>query len=67
MVSSYEVEKALFRLNSPKLNQLPPDNRWRKTDFFGVPVAALHVLEIEGLVEKRQVSEDSPVQWRKKS
>jgi hypothetical protein len=65
MFSSYDIDKALYRLNSPKLNQLPPDSRWRKTDFFGVPPEALHVLEAQGVVERRQVTETSPVQWRK--
>jgi hypothetical protein len=65
MGSSYDIDKALFRLNSPSLNKFPPEDRWRKTSFFGVPPGALRVLEAQGLVERRQVTEDSPVQWRR--
>lgn len=65
MVSPYEIDKALFRLNSPELKNLPPGSRWRKTEFFGVPPEVMRLLEVQGYVEKRQVSEDRPVQWRK--
>jgi hypothetical protein len=65
MFSPYDLDKVLSRLNSPKLNQLPPDNRWRRTDFFGVPTEALRILEVQGVVERQQASENDPVRWRK--
>ena len=64
MEGDYELSKAIQKLRT--LNRSVPnrEDRWRRTSWYGVTEQTMRILQIQGVVEKRRISDDQPVQWR---
>jgi hypothetical protein len=62
--SNYEYNKVLYKLNSLIRSEPNRDRHWRPTSWYGVTEKTMTMLMVQGIVEKRKVAHDVPVQWR---
>jgi hypothetical protein len=60
----YERTKVLRKLDVLSRSQSDRDQHWRRTSWYGVTEQTMTILMVQGVVEKRRVAEDQPVQWR---
>lgn len=55
------VENRLLRFD-----HLPPNDQWKKTEFFGVNIATLRYMQSMGWIESRRLTPSGVVQWRRR-